>query len=78
MASRRLCSLRVIRWYEAPPLMAPARASSSGSPGSFQSDGCMPSVRSITIRSASISTVASWTQWPIGVVGVAVEARTRR
>ena len=66
MASRRVRSLRVIRWYEAPPLIAPARAGSSGSPGSVQSDGCIPSVRSVTIRSASVSTVASWTQWPSG------------
>ena len=66
MASRRRRSLREMRWYEAPPLIAPARAGSRGSDGSFQSAGCMPVVRSVTILSASVSTVASWTQCPAG------------
>ena len=66
IASSRFRSERVIRWYEAPPLIAPARARSSGSPGSVQSRGCMPSRRSASTRSVSVSTVASWTHEPAG------------
>ena len=66
MASRRRRSPREMWWYEAPPLMAPARAGSRGSDGSSQSAGCMPSVRSAKTRAASVSTLARWTQWPSG------------
>ena len=75
IASRRRCSLRVIRWYEAPPLIAPARAGSSGSPGSFQSDGCMPAVRSVTIRVRERLDGRAVDPVAVRVVGVAVVAR---
>ena len=59
MASRRRRSAEEMWWYDAPPLIAPARAGSGGSDGSSQSAGCIPRVRSATIRSRSSSTDAS-------------------
>ena len=50
-ASSRRPSDALMWWYDAPALIAPARAGSSGMSGSVQSEGCIPRSRSVITRS---------------------------